>query len=915
MNKAQTYYQVGGTLKPDTPSYIERQADKNLYKELKSGNFCYVFNSRQMGKSSLQVRVSKKLAEENFICVVISLDKFGTRGVTQLQWYNSLVKNLADTFNLKPEQLSTATPLHHLSDFFEKKLLLKINKNIVIFIDEIDTVLSLDFPTDDFFAFIRHCYNQRANNPIYERITFALLGVATPSQLIQDTQRTPFNIGEAIQLNGFSLQESQPLAKGLESKVNDPLIAEYIVREVLIWTSGQPFLTQKICKIIAEDANIVPSDEKIIPKWIEVFVKSRIIENWEYQDEPQHLRTIRNRIINSQVSLVKLLKFYLQVLQEKELPVNDSLEQRELILSGLLEEKNGNLKVYNLIYKEVFDAGWVTEMLADMKPYEEELLGWLSSNRQDKSWLLQGQDLQKAIVWCDGKILNIEDYQFINASQELKIANLGIKIQKKEHFQRLLAGITFSMIIIAGISGFQLQKTIQSEVFHVPYILEPELFSQGERTFFSGDGNFFQKQGVVAFKQGNYSKARELFQKSKNVDRNDPEAEIYYNNALAYEKQNQHNIKPLTIAVVVPIYARKESAISILRGVALAQNEFNENAQPQDRLLNVVIANDSNDPVLAQKVAKELIKDSNVLAVIGHNASNASKSALSEYEKAELAMISSSSASNELRSKVFFRTIYSNKSTAEHLADYAIKNKIKQVVIYYKSKDAYSDDIKENFATFFKHKGGEVKSSVDLSDQQQNSPEKFRSDLIDKNHPDAFVFFPNTELISAVIEMLRAKEGLPYISKDVMFLGGGTFYNSETLRLGKKYVEGLILPVSWSPEEQNSQKFAQKACERWEDKVSWQTASSYDATKAFIAAISKSDLSNKNVHEQRKDVIEKLKSVHLPANETSGNELKFIDGERKDAKPVLVRVVKGSSKDCGSVEVGGFHFKKLEEPQ
>jgi len=57
MNLAKKYYQVGGNLTPDNPSYIERQADKNLFNKLKLGSFCYVFNSRQMGKSSLGIIV------------------------------------------------------------------------------------------------------------------------------------------------------------------------------------------------------------------------------------------------------------------------------------------------------------------------------------------------------------------------------------------------------------------------------------------------------------------------------------------------------------------------------------------------------------------------------------------------------------------------------------------------------------------------------------------------------------------------------------------------------------------------------------------------------------------------------------------------------------------------------------------
>ena len=76
---------------------------------------------------------------------------------------------------------------------------------VVIFIDEIDNVLSLSFDTNDLFAVIRACYNKRADNPDYERLNFALFGVATPAKLMRDTSRTPFNIGKAIRLDAVGV--------------------------------------------------------------------------------------------------------------------------------------------------------------------------------------------------------------------------------------------------------------------------------------------------------------------------------------------------------------------------------------------------------------------------------------------------------------------------------------------------------------------------------------------------------------------------------------------------------------------------------------------------------------------------------------------------------------------------------------
>ena len=82
---------------------------------------------------------------------------------------------------------------------------------MVVFIDEIDAVRSLPFSTDEFFAAIRECYNRRSEDPAFHQITFCLLGVTTPSDLIQDTRTTPFNIGRRIELTDFSAAEAAPL--------------------------------------------------------------------------------------------------------------------------------------------------------------------------------------------------------------------------------------------------------------------------------------------------------------------------------------------------------------------------------------------------------------------------------------------------------------------------------------------------------------------------------------------------------------------------------------------------------------------------------------------------------------------------------------------------------------------------------
>jgi hypothetical protein len=416
-------YKVSGAVEFDNATYVKREADDALYEGLKAGEFCYVLNSRQMGKTSLMNRTKQRLEIEGFACIDIDISgDFGVTGLDNLaKLYNHLARVIADKFNLNFSTLAdedSSPSLQWQLTKFVEKLLLAVNGKIIIFIDEIDKILSLKFETDDFFAFIRACYNKRSSNTAYRRLTFALFGVATPSDLIQDTSHTPFNIGKAIELTGFQFSEVEPLTQGLVGKVNNP---ETVLQAILNWTGGQPFLTQKLCQSISETPASIFSPDEI--SGVEQLVRSRIIENWEYQDKPEHLKTINDRILQDKQHTVQLLGFYTRILQTEEVVADSSYEQIKLQLSGLVVNKEGKLEVYNPIYKEIFDQDWVDKNLAELRPYASAMTAWLASDRKDKSCLLRKKELREAWEWAENKKLSGEESQFLAASQRLADQN------------------------------------------------------------------------------------------------------------------------------------------------------------------------------------------------------------------------------------------------------------------------------------------------------------------------------------------------------------------------------------------------------------------------------------------------------------------------------------------------------------
>jgi len=363
------YQYQGGSLSADDPTYVERQADQALYQGLLARDFCYVLTARQMGKSSLRVRTQKRLESQGVTCLSVDLSAIGK--ATCHQWYCGiafrLFKSIQATHRPSWKQwwtehsyLPPAQLLGELIDVFILNLSRSPNQPsgqqpIVIFFDEIDAILRLDFDTDDFFALIRACYNRRVDDSRYQILSFCLLGVASPSDLVQDKSYTPFNIGKTIHLNAFQLQEAHPaLITGLKQTVRHP---DAVLATIIYWTGGQPFLTQRLCHLVAKHwVRDVSTVQNII--------ESRVIKNWEAQDDPPHFRTIAAGLIHPDKQTIALLDRYRAILMGRSHTPAHDLHEAELLLSGLIKQVDGTLTVSNRLYQEIFNFDWIEHHLS-----------------------------------------------------------------------------------------------------------------------------------------------------------------------------------------------------------------------------------------------------------------------------------------------------------------------------------------------------------------------------------------------------------------------------------------------------------------------------------------------------------------------------------------------------------------------
>ncbi|MFM6068600.1 MAG: ABC transporter substrate-binding protein, partial [Sphaerospermopsis kisseleviana] len=332
----------------------------------------------------------------------------------------------------------------------------------------------------------------------------------------------------------------------------------------------------------------------------------------------------------------------------------------------------------------------------------------------------------------------------------------------------------------------------------------------------------------------------------------------------------------------------------ILRGVAAAQNQFNQN-KGLGRFLEIVIANDGNTEY-AEQVAQKLVNDSSILGVIGHNSSDATKIALPVYEKAGLPIISATSTSFLLKNPVFFRSLYSDESAGQKLANHAYKQlKLKTAVIFANPNSPYSNSIREVFTNTFEKLGGEVvrKPLIDLT-ATTFDPEKEVAKSVYTDKAEVALLFPSTDKTDIAINIAKEitkrnarlkTQNFP-IQEVKMFAGDTLYYNYDpTIVRGGKDVEGLIIAIPWFRGTPAAQKFAKKSQQLWGGDVSWRTATSYDATQAFIKALSN--------NASRQTVLERLKNVTLPENETSGYPFQFTEDRERQGESILVKVQNG----------------------
>jgi len=357
---AQRELQIGGAVPLDTGIYIVRRTDAELLRALRQGEYCNVICPRQMGKTSAIVRIQSELTNESYRAAYIEIaGRLGTPS-SGAQWYLGLLSELNSQFELGCDVAAwwaasgEPTTNQKLLAFFRDEILSLHPDRFVVFLDEIDHSLNLPY-SDDFFLAIRSLYNDRAAKRDLRRLTFCLVGVFTPNELIKRQRTTVYNVGRTFELHDFDpgRDDLSPLASFLSK---DVARGSQLLQAVLAWTGGQPYLTVSVChKVVAAG---IDSAERVNRLVEDVFLTGeRPLEG----HDDTHFENI-SRFLAQRVSApLETADLYQRILRGDNEPDSPTAPVVALKLSGLVKaNRDGRLVVRNRIYLRRFDADWAT---------------------------------------------------------------------------------------------------------------------------------------------------------------------------------------------------------------------------------------------------------------------------------------------------------------------------------------------------------------------------------------------------------------------------------------------------------------------------------------------------------------------------------------------------------------------------
>lgn len=326
-----------GPLSLGSPFYLTRSpGEEKIYREIKKpGALVRIKAPREMGKTSLLLRVLKEAKDLGYNSVSLNLEQFDNETLSNLdQFLRTLSANVARQLKLESrirgywdEDMGSKI---NCTLYFQDYLLESIDSPLILTIDEVNKIFEYPKVAQDFLPLLRSWYEEAKRLPIWQMLRLIVVHsteIYVPLQLDQ----SPFNVGLPIELNCFTEEETKSLANRYGLKLNSPQKTK-----LTAMLGGHPALVQIALYHISRK-EITPEQLLNDSSTTEKIYKNHLQRHWV--------------ILDTQPELANALENVMNATEPVEL---DHIFSHKLISLGLVKRSGAGVVASCELYRQAF---------------------------------------------------------------------------------------------------------------------------------------------------------------------------------------------------------------------------------------------------------------------------------------------------------------------------------------------------------------------------------------------------------------------------------------------------------------------------------------------------------------------------------------------------------------------------------
>jgi hypothetical protein len=353
------------------------------YKMVEEGDYFIINRPRQYGKTTTLYTISDRLiASGKYAVFNISFEGIGDEIFKEEATFSSVIVDLFSNYahetvpELKDWLKETASKVNNFEGLSQviTEICTKTNKKVVVLIDEVDKSSNNKLFVS-LLGLLRNKYLERRRKSTFHAVVLAGVHDVKTLKLKlrpdeENTLNSPWNIATTFKVDlNLNPSEIKAMLDDYSLEQNVVMDSQFIAEKLYFYSSGYPYLTSHLCKLIAED--ILPYKE---------------IREWTEDDVFKSFQLLLQERNNSNFdTLIKNLREYPELYQLTFSVVVEGIsyiynENNATISLGVLHgifdrSTEGKLMIHNRIYRELISdmmvSEWRTKNAADPKNYLE----------------------------------------------------------------------------------------------------------------------------------------------------------------------------------------------------------------------------------------------------------------------------------------------------------------------------------------------------------------------------------------------------------------------------------------------------------------------------------------------------------------------------------------------------------------